>query len=302
MTSPPLPTLDDESSRFRRHLQLTRGMWFGVVLGDAATRAHMRGLAATTTQDIIADICPDTPEALIICLDSVLDQARNGATLVWLAAPVITPASASAATWRWAWTFLAHRLNEHRETLRRLGIGIVLASDPALKPLLREQAPDLWSIRAIVIEVAPDPDHTPLTPAPRLVNNMVYAQTDEVWARRLTAALTQRNCRVLGLPLPLLPPGMLFGASMTLNETQVGTVLCLVSRAALANQWFQFQLLEHQHIVKPIIPIQIDETPRHDWPAPLQDRQSISLVGLDGLAFERQVDRLAAAISNAAIP
>jgi hypothetical protein len=45
------------------------------------------------------------------------------------------------------------RLNERRDALRRrVGGGLVFAVHPSMKPRLRDAAPDLWSVRSLVLE------------------------------------------------------------------------------------------------------------------------------------------------------
>jgi len=65
-------------------------------------------------------------------------------------------------SWVRAWDQLMLRLNERRERLRRtLPCGLILTAHPRIKPRIRDAAPDLWSIRSIVLEPLPGPLDTP---------------------------------------------------------------------------------------------------------------------------------------------
>jgi hypothetical protein len=55
--------------------------------------------------------------------------------------------------WAAAWQDFFLRLNERRDRLRReLSGGLILELPPGIKPDVRNAAPDLWSIRALVLE------------------------------------------------------------------------------------------------------------------------------------------------------
>jgi tetratricopeptide (TPR) repeat protein len=82
-------------------------------------------------------------------------QTPPGTGAVWVEAAVPDHDSEFAVSqelWRWA----AGQLNQFRNPLER-GVGCVLifVGCDWLKPLLREHAPDLWSIRSSVIEIRP---------------------------------------------------------------------------------------------------------------------------------------------------
>ncbi len=58
--------------------------------------------------------------------------------------------------WRKAWRWGLASLNERRNPLQRhFSCPLVLVGDPWLQALLREAAPDLWSIRTAVVSVIP---------------------------------------------------------------------------------------------------------------------------------------------------
>jgi tetratricopeptide (TPR) repeat protein len=61
-------------------------------------------------------------------------------------------------TWRNAVEQLFLRVNERRDALlRHIPGGLVFAVHPAMKPLIRNAAPDLWSMRSLVLDTTPAP-------------------------------------------------------------------------------------------------------------------------------------------------
>ena len=71
-----------------------------------------------------------------------------------------------AGPWTAAWDWLMMRANEHRDALRRhLNGGLVFAVHKEWKPRVRNAAPDLWSVRSLVLET-PGLADTPETAGP----------------------------------------------------------------------------------------------------------------------------------------
>jgi hypothetical protein len=72
---------------------------------------------------------------------------------VWLGS-VIPESDPEIEAWKEAWRFGLSTLNQQRNPLqRRFACPLVLVGAPWLHPLLRESAPDLWSIRVGVVTV-----------------------------------------------------------------------------------------------------------------------------------------------------
>jgi tetratricopeptide (TPR) repeat protein len=62
------------------------------------------------------------------------------------------------ASWRAAVEQLFLRVNERRDAvLRHLSGGLVFALHPSMKPLVRDAAPDLWSMRSLVLDTTAPP-------------------------------------------------------------------------------------------------------------------------------------------------
>jgi tetratricopeptide (TPR) repeat protein len=76
---------------------------------------------------------------------------------VWIAAAV-SQSQADREQWEEAWFDGLARLNERRNLLQRhFAVPLILVSTEWLKPLIRETAPDLWSIRSLVCDIEPPP-------------------------------------------------------------------------------------------------------------------------------------------------
>ena len=60
--------------------------------------------------------------------------------------------------WREAWREALARLNSHRNPIRRqFDFSLVFVGAPWLKEVMRETAPDLWSVRTLVVQIEPTP-------------------------------------------------------------------------------------------------------------------------------------------------
>ena len=77
---------------------------------------------------------------------------------IWMGS-VIPESDAEIIRWKDAWRHGLATLNQQRNPLlRRFNCPLVLVGAPWLNPLLREIAPDLWSVRAAVVMVTAAPD------------------------------------------------------------------------------------------------------------------------------------------------
>jgi tetratricopeptide (TPR) repeat protein len=80
-----------------------------------------------------------------------------GTGALWVEA-VVPEQVPGYAAWRQAWFRFAAQLNGHRNPFqRRHTYPVLFVGAPWLQTLLREVAPDLWSIRTLVVELAPAP-------------------------------------------------------------------------------------------------------------------------------------------------
>ncbi|HEV7858856.1 MAG TPA: tetratricopeptide repeat protein [Pyrinomonadaceae bacterium] len=72
---------------------------------------------------------------------------------VWVAAAV-PEASREYEKWAEAWRIATARLNQYRNPLRRqFNVPLLFAGAPWIQTALREMAPDLWSVRTLVVRV-----------------------------------------------------------------------------------------------------------------------------------------------------
>jgi tetratricopeptide (TPR) repeat protein len=89
---------------------------------------------------------------------------HSDVSAIWIKAITTKPPSSAIpeekgkfARWEHAWKEAISRLNERRDTLKsRYACPVIFVGAPWLKVLLRENAPDLWSVRKLVIELQPE--------------------------------------------------------------------------------------------------------------------------------------------------
>lgn len=141
-----------------RHLKWTEGFWLGFVFTIEPPQAHFLQAQASETLAAFGReqrvLRPRTPGELEGILAQVLATRDCGCT--WVEA--IRERDAASGGWTEAWIHLILRANERRELLREsLGGGLVFVAHPDLKADFRTAAPDLWSIRSRVFELAPGP-------------------------------------------------------------------------------------------------------------------------------------------------
>jgi tetratricopeptide (TPR) repeat protein len=131
----------------------------GATLCRRALCASLRGM-----EHGLRDLSPDTPMALRRITSTLRDyRLTERDRAVWIEAA--TPASSrNHEVWQRAWRWGLATLNQNRNALRGLDRTVMIVGTPALVPLFREAAPDLWSIRDLVAHIEPDPtQETPAT-------------------------------------------------------------------------------------------------------------------------------------------
>ncbi len=109
------------------------------------------------------------PENLRRLSSTLLEtQPPSNAGCVWIAA--VEPDYGKAyPQWREAWQLAFARLNSHRNEIRRhFSLPLVFVGAPWLQEVMREIAPDLWSVRTLVVRIEPLPQSgaTKLTAEP----------------------------------------------------------------------------------------------------------------------------------------
>ena len=101
-------------------------------------------------------ITPGSPDALRGLMPQLFESVSQ-ADCVWVEVIAVDgPLSGDeVGPWAAAWDWLMLRLNERRDALfRRLQGALIFAVHPTWKPRTRNAAPDLWSVRSLVLELA----------------------------------------------------------------------------------------------------------------------------------------------------
>ena len=107
----------------------------------------------------LARVEPETPAALRDLATTLLALSVDAAVgAVWVAAAV-SEQQADHAAWSDAWRHALGSLNQQRNPLRRrFTVPLILVGAHWLVPVMREIAPDLWSVRALVARIEPGRD------------------------------------------------------------------------------------------------------------------------------------------------
>ncbi len=97
----------------------------------------------------------NTPEALREHLAPWVLRETGGRHPIW-AASVTSEYDPQHAEWEAAWRYAVARINERRdELIKRHQAPIIMVGAPWLKTVLRESAPDWWSVRSMVVNLKP---------------------------------------------------------------------------------------------------------------------------------------------------
>jgi tetratricopeptide (TPR) repeat protein len=159
--------------RLRRQLDLADRFWLGFLFSNdprvaLVLRQRTAGVLRSGAR-ILIELRPGTPDALQAMVAELLQGPGDPAGCIWLEA-LQADRPGGEEPWAAAWQELLLRLNGRRERLRRhLDCGLLLAMPSGLKDAVRRAAPDLWSIRGLVLEPPspPVPDVAPVVvPAP----------------------------------------------------------------------------------------------------------------------------------------
>jgi tetratricopeptide (TPR) repeat protein len=142
-----------------RHLELTDGFSFVVVLApDDVAIAYLRsrlpeivGPAPEAVHRVVFDPSAHIGSLAASLLDLELSESTR---LIWVDADPVDPDRIPQRDG--AWRNALARLNRYRNSLQaRLHCTLALAVPFSLQPILREAAPDLWSIRSTVLRIEP---------------------------------------------------------------------------------------------------------------------------------------------------
>jgi tetratricopeptide (TPR) repeat protein len=148
----------------RSHTEWANGFWVAWLFTGHTPmarefEARMEALLGERGQRQIV-LRPATPEEARTLLEAILSENTRDVHCVWAEilhsdGPTLGDES-NPGPWTEAWDWLMMRANERRTALERhLPGGLVFVGPSAFKDRARRAAPDLWSIRTLVLEPAP---------------------------------------------------------------------------------------------------------------------------------------------------
>ena len=154
---------EDVWQQLRRQFELANGFWLGFVFCPSprtvAVLRRRTGQILKFRAQRLRAIRPSLPDDFGSLLPALFEPESAQAGCVWIES--IHTSSPSRHTnesgdWTLAWDSFLLRANERRDAMRRhLDGGLILAASPEIKPRVRDAAPDLWSIRSLVLELRP---------------------------------------------------------------------------------------------------------------------------------------------------
>ena len=145
------------------HLELANGFWLGFVFCPSprtvAVLRRRTGQVLKFRAQRLRVIRPSSSDDFGSFLPALFEPESAQAGCIWIesihtSSP--TRHARESGDWTLAWDSFLLRANERRDAMRRhLGGGLILAAPPEVKPRVRDAAPDLWSIRSLVLELRP---------------------------------------------------------------------------------------------------------------------------------------------------
>ena len=154
---------EDVWQQLRRQFELANGFWLGFVFCPSprtvAVLRRRTGQILKFRAQRLRTIRPSSPDDFGSFLPALFEPESAQAGCVWIesihtSSP--TRHARESGDWTLAWDSFLLRANERRDAMRRhLDGGLILAAPPEVKPRVRDAAPDLWSIRSLVLELRP---------------------------------------------------------------------------------------------------------------------------------------------------
>jgi tetratricopeptide (TPR) repeat protein len=129
--------------------------------GAALCHRELAGLLGATGRAIRSHL-PADPAALR-ALAATLPRQPPGSEIgaVWIEC-VVPLSDPDIDTWRTAWRRMLEGLNQQRNSFREaFPTAVVIVAARWVLPLFRECAPDLWSVRSLVVRIGPEPATEP---------------------------------------------------------------------------------------------------------------------------------------------
>ena len=147
-----------EWQRLRRQFELATDPWLGFIFcpaqGPVATLRQRTEFMLQYRARKVRRIHPESPHELRGLMPKLFADLST-AGCVWVEVIAVdSPILDDVGPWAGAWDWLMLRINERRDALRRRLTGpLIFAVHPQWKPRLRDAAPDLWSVRSLVLDV-----------------------------------------------------------------------------------------------------------------------------------------------------
>ena len=162
--------MNESWEQLRQHSDWSETPWVAFLFTSSSANAHQMESKMQEwldergqTQRILR---PKTPQALREALSFLLSAVPETNACTWIEAvhiDVPQPDGAPPGPWTEAWDSLMLRANTRREQiLRNVRGGLMFVGVPERKDRIRRAAPDLWSIRALVLEPEPVQTSAPL--------------------------------------------------------------------------------------------------------------------------------------------
>ena len=178
------PQGEAEWQRLRRQMELAEGFWLCFIFAPSSRstgvirRRTERLLRAQTRLLSLHE--PSQPDGLSAVLSSLISPEARDAGCHWIEALHLDSGEQPEGPWHKAWVELAVLMNERRDALRRnLQGGLVLVAPARMKQHFRDMASDLWSVRALVLELAPVAEPTGGMRSPDLEHSSPRASSTE---------------------------------------------------------------------------------------------------------------------------
>ncbi len=149
---------DDWQHRVGRQVRFSTQGWYGFVftddarVADEALEGFRGGLPAGQEPVVVAPPLAEDPEDQALRLIAQLSAGEDTAgRYVWVQLGL--PAGDEAQQWRRVVEVLFLRANAAREPIQNhLGAGVIFALPSDAKPLIKQAAPDLWSLGKLMFE------------------------------------------------------------------------------------------------------------------------------------------------------
>ena len=139
-------------------------------------------------------------------------EASPDTGAVWVSR-VVHEVDPESPRWKKAWALAVRRLNRFRNPFRRVWkVPVVFVGAPWLQEVLRDNAPDLWSVRTTVARIEPTPVPEPAVTTPQPARPPVATGPDPGMALAEVERLRARSAAPLSIARMFYRAGLGFAA------------------------------------------------------------------------------------------